>query len=156
MKKEIGMGKLDINEIEVKDEMYPENLGMSMAGCDPVSVSPCEVCANLVPSDPELTNQGLIINVPTTINNVCVGKKISVACILCERVNGLDKVRAVQVLEGTATCPSGRQNFSCANLNVEFNFALKQSNCTSGNRTFKAKIIAHYIDPTNCKCPSTI
>ncbi|RXI47770.1 hypothetical protein DP145_03025 [Clostridium tetani] len=149
IKKKIQMDELILDEVDVMDEVDPEE-DTCIQPCTLVDISPCDTCKkiDLCPSDP--TNPGVLITVTSTINNLCPNKLLSVAAVLCERVGDQDIVRAVQVKEikTPSTTP-------CASLNVQFDFAFPQM-CGGNNRKFKAKIVAHYVNPTGCTCPCSM
>lgn len=115
--------------------------------CDPVNIDSCSTCTDINLGNVNPTNPGLLINVSATIRNLCPNRQVSVACVLCERIGQQDVVRAVQVREittpGTSTCVSS---------NVDFSFVFPQV-CSDNDRTFRARIIAHYVNPTGCTCP---
>lgn len=114
--------------------------------CDPVTIDSCSTCENINLGNVEPTNPGLLIDVSATLRNLCPNRQISVACVLCERVGQRDVVRGVQVRQLTTP-----ETGTCVSLNVDFQFAFSQK-CCGNNRKFKAKIIAHYLNP-DCECP---
>ncbi|NME95820.1 hypothetical protein HF847_07405 [Clostridium cochlearium] len=142
--------KIKIDKLLVRQE---ENCDpIEVDPCDPVNIDSCNTCTKIDLGDIDLTNPGLLIDVSATIRNVCPNRLISVACILCEEVEDEDVVRAVQVLEDTAECPEGEECF-CTDLDVDFTFAVEQACDSEGDdRVFKARIIAHYLNPECCEC----
>lgn len=115
--------------------------------CTPVTVAPCATCDKVNIGNVGVTN-GFILEVNGTITNACRGRTLSVAAILCETVNNTDIVRGVQVIEVPVPTGTGR----CTNVPVSFVFAFSDI-CRDNNRTFRARIIAHYLNPAGCTCP---
>lgn len=141
--------KIQINELTVRQQTCDP---IDAEPCEPVNIDSCTTCTKIDLGDVDPTNPGLLIDVSATIRNLCPNRPVSVAAVLCERVANQDIVRAVQVLEDEAECPTGQQCF-CADLDVNFTFAIAQACDPQGDdRVFKARIITHYLNPECCQC----
>ncbi|MBU5270546.1 hypothetical protein [Clostridium cochlearium] len=134
-----------IDELNSGEESVYESI--QVESCDSVNIDPCSTCTDINLGNLNPTNPGLLVNVFATIRNLCPNRQASVACILCETIGQQDVVRAVQVRQITTSGTS-----TCVSSNIDFCFAFTQL-CNNNDRTFKARIIAHYVNPTGCTCP---
>lgn len=126
--------------------------------CSPLQpVSTCDLCSQITIAPPVEINSGILITVTATVNNVCIGNRISIGSILCERfvIDGVVSCRtiATKVIERVVT-----GNGCCTNVTETFTFLVANS-CRTGptalqpcaTRTFEAAVEAHYV--VNCPCP---
>lgn len=123
---------------------------MALECSNPVVVPNCELCAQINITPPVVLNTGILITVTARINNVCVGNRLSIGAILCERLGETQarcRAIATQVMEEVIT---GEGN--CTNIERTFTF-LVADQCREGDtpRTFEAAVEAHYV--INCPCP---
>lgn len=128
---------------------------MALECSDPVVVQNCELCAQINITEPVVLNSGILITVTARIANVCVGNRISIGAILCERLGDTQaRCRAIasQVIEEIVENNPDTPATNCENLVRTFTFLVRDV-CREGDtpRTFTAAVAAHYV--LNCPCP---
>lgn len=125
---------------------------MALECSDSFVVQNCELCAQINITPPVVLNTGILITVTARINNVCVGNRISIGAILCERFGERCRAIASQVIEEVVQNDPNTPATNCENLVRTFTFLIADQ-CREGDtpRTFEAAVEAHYV--INCPCP---
>ena len=132
--------------VVVIPETCPEPVALTIEGCDDT----VEFDAGLL----DLGALGRILQLSVTLQNVCPGKRVALAAILSE-LNGEDVElqRGMKIL----TVPA-HDSASCQNVTVRcIKFVLPQDETAvvasiCGERRFRARFIAHYIDNNFACC----
>ena len=132
--------------VVVIPETCPEPVALTIEGCDDT----VEFDAGLL----DLGALGRILQLSVTLQNVCPGKRVALAAILSE-LNGEDVElqRGMKIL----TVPA-HDSASCQNVTVRcIKFVLPQDETAvvasiCGERRFRARFIAHYIDNSFACC----
>lgn len=132
--------------VVVIPEACPEPVAVSIDGCS----DSVEFDAGLLALD----SQGRILQLDVTLQNVCPGKRVALACILTE----LDE-EDVEYQRGlkTLTIPA-HDRATCQDVTVRcIKFILPEDTDVSaggfcGQRRLRARFLAHYIDSTFICC----
>ena len=141
--------EVDVNcDVVVNPEPCPEPVDFQVNGCqDAVIVDLGEV---------DLESQGRILQMDVTIRNVCPGKRVALAAILTEvDADGMEYQRGMKAF----TIPAHDQSrcrdvlVKCIKFVVpdDLNVSGVTNPMMCGQRSFRARLIAHYID-TDYRC----
>ena len=140
-------------DIIVNPEPCPVPVNFSVAGCQDSLVVDM--------GDTYLESLGRIIELNVTIKNVCPGKRVALAAILTEvDENGEEHQRGMKTLTIPAHYADDCRDIlvKCIKFVVpeDISQALCCQNSLCGQRSFKARIIAHNIDTEYRCCDSTV
>ena len=132
--------------VVVIPETCPEPVALTIEGCDDT----VEFDAGLL----DLGALGRILQLSVTLQNVCPGKRVALAAILSElNEEDVELQRGMKIL----TVPA-HDSASCQNVTVRcIKFVLPQDETAvvasiCGERRFRARFIAHYIDNNFACC----
>lgn len=131
--------------VVVIPETCPEPVAVSIDGCS----DSIEFDAGLLALD----SQGRILQLDVTLQSICPGRRVALACILTELdAEDTEYQRGLKIL----TVPAHNRE-SCQDVTVRcIKFVLPEDTDVSGGgfcgqRRFRARFLAHYIDSTfNC------
>lgn len=131
--------------VVVIPETCPEPVAVSIDGCS----DSIEFDAGLLALD----SQGRILQLDVTLQSICPGKRVALACILTELdAEDTEYQRGLKIL----TVPAHNRE-TCQDVTVRcIKFVLPEDTDVSGGgfcgqRRFRARFLAHYIDSTfNC------
>ena len=132
--------------VVVIPEACPEPVAVSIDGCS----DSIEFDAGLLALD----SQGRILQLDVTLQNICPGKRVALACILTELdEEDVEYQRGLKIL----TIPA-HDRATCQDVTVRcIKFILPEDTDVSaggfcGQRRFRARFLAHYIDSTFICC----
>lgn len=131
--------------VVVIPETCPEPVAVSIDGCS----DSIEFDAGLLALD----SQGRILQLDVTLQSICPGRRVALACILTELdAEDTEYQRGLKIL----TVPAHNRE-TCQDVTVRcIKFVLPEDTDVSGGgfcgqRRFRARFLAHYIDSTfNC------
>ena len=139
-----------------EEELQEDDQSQQCDRCHHVYFERCEdaKCCDL--GDTVIESQGRLLDVKTTVKNVCPGKRIAVAIVVHELdSNNMAHHRGTKIL----TLPA-HSHPTCKDIAVESTrFVLPEDvavtpSCSTCNnrRHFIVRIDAHYMDMTGCFC----
>ncbi len=131
----------------ITPEPCPVPLELSIAGCDE------QVMADLGSMD--MGAQGTILQLNTTLRQVCPGKRVALAALLTEvDCRGCEHSRGMKTMTIPAHQQSGCRDVLVRCIRFVIPADLNVSGCGScGERRFRVRFLANYVDGGACNCP---
>lgn len=131
----------------ITPEPCPVPLELSIAGCDE------QVVVDLGSMD--MGAQGTILQLNTTLRQVCPGKRVALAALLTEvDCQGCEHSRGMKTMTIPAHHQSGCRDVLVRCIRFVIPADLNVSGCGScGERRFRVRFLANYVDGGACTCP---
>ena len=131
----------------ITPEPCPVPLELSIAGCEE------QVVVDLGSMD--IGAQGTILQLNTTLRQVCPGKRVALAALLTEvDCRGCEHSRGMKTMTIPAHQQSGCRDVLVRCIRFVIPADLNVSGCGScGERRFRVRFLANYVDGGACICP---
>ncbi|EJO5348658.1 hypothetical protein NRP93_003855 [Clostridium botulinum] len=112
---------------------------------------PCEICKRAILDPINVADTSRLLQVNVALKNVCIGKELTVGCILIDRCGEVlaFKSQTFTVSGGCGCgCSEGKEGSPCTNTSRRFSFILPTKDLCSA-LDLKVKVIANYTRPCN-------
>ncbi|EJP6472355.1 hypothetical protein K8O96_16990 [Clostridium sporogenes] len=118
-----------------------------------IRFKPCEICKRTILDPINVADTSRLLQVNVALRNVCIGKELTVGCILIDRSGEVlafkSQTFTVNGNGGGCGCSDGTGGSSpCVNTSRRFSFILPTIDLCS-SMDLKVKIIANYTRPCN-------
>ncbi|WP_251861718.1 exosporium protein CsxB [Clostridium sp. Marseille-Q2269] len=140
--KMVNKEALDVNTFTISEFCNAEQ------GSNCIHFKPCEICKRTVTDPINVADTSRLLQVNVVLRNVCIGKELTVGCIIIDDSNNVLAFRSQTfTVSGHGGCGCSDETSSpCTNVNRRFSFILPTRDlCSSMN--VRVRIIANYTNP---------
>ncbi|AUM95504.1 TPA: exosporium protein CsxB [Clostridium botulinum] len=137
---------LNINSFNISEFCNAEE------GSNFIHFKPCEICKRAILDPINVADTSRLLQVNVALRNVCIGKELTVGCILIDRTGTVLAFKSQTFTVGHGGsgcgCSEDKHGSPCTNTSRRFSFILPTRDLCS-SMDLKVKIIANYTHPCN-------